>query len=103
MVRLADDFEESEQLVEQEEEEMKHEVFYDCLEPSVWAPEEVPIIAMDLQQVETEDIAFHMIQMVSVGDLDEEACFVTLDSGADVSVLPANYGNVGEWRPGAKS
>ena len=43
-----------------------------------------------------------MIQMVSVGDLDEESCFVTLDSGADVSVLPANYGNVGEWRPGAK-
>ena len=27
---------------------------------------------------------------------------MTLDSGADVSVLPANYGNVGEWRPGAK-
>ena len=102
MVRLADDFEESEQLVEHEVEKMQQEVFYDCLEPSVWAPEEVPIIALDLQQVETEDIAFHMIQMVSVGDLDEEACFVTLDSGADVSVLPANYGNVGEWRPGAK-
>ena len=60
------------------------------------------MIALDLQQIETEEITLHMIQMVSVGDLDEESCFVTLDSGADVSVLPANYGNVGEWRPGAK-
>ena len=44
MVRLVDDFEGSEQLVEHEVEMMEEEVFYDCLEPSVWAPEEVPII-----------------------------------------------------------
>ncbi|CAK9116476.1 unnamed protein product [Durusdinium trenchii] len=55
---------ESEQLVEHEAEVMEKEVFYDCLEHSVWAPEEVPIIALDLQPIEAEEIAFHMIQMV---------------------------------------
>ena len=28
---------------------------------------------------------------------------MTLDSGADISVLPKSYGNVGQWAPGAES
>lgn len=43
-----------------------------------------------------------MVQMVSVREMDEEECLVTLDSGADFSVLPVSFGSVGEWRPGPK-
>lgn len=57
---------------------------------------------MDLQSMKAEESAFYMIQMVSMREADEEQCLVTLDSGADISVLPISYGNVGEWRPGSK-
>ncbi|CAK8995425.1 132 kDa protein [Durusdinium trenchii] len=84
MVRLAGIIERSDQSVECGSEEPEDEMFYDCLEPTVWALQGGPIVALDLQQVETEETAFYMIQMVSVPEMEEEKCQVTLDSGADV-------------------
>lgn len=78
-------------------------MFYDCLglEPAFLARGGVPTVVLDLQEVEVEETAFYMVQMVSMKEVDEEECLVTFDSGADVSVLPI-YGSVGERRPGTK-
>ena len=35
-----------------------------------------------------------MAQTVRMDQVDLEECLVTLDSGADISVLPKSYGNV---------
>ena len=44
-----------------------------------------------------------MAQTVRMDQVDLEECLVTLDSGADISVLPKSYGNVGQWAPGAET
>ncbi|CAK9016518.1 unnamed protein product [Durusdinium trenchii] len=72
--RLAGIIERSDQSVECGSEEPEDEMFYDCLEPTVWALQGGPIVALDLQQVETEETAFYMIQMVSVPEMEEEKC-----------------------------
>ena len=73
--------------------------FEDCIEPVVDIPEGISIVAMDLQD-EAEE---RLVQMVRMDQNDTEECLVTLDSGADISVLPKSYGNVGQWAPGAES
>ena len=61
--------------------------------------EGISIVAMDLQD-EAEE---RLVQMVRMDQNDTEQCLVTLDSGADISVLPKSYGNVGQWAPGTES
>ena len=73
--------------------------FEDCIEPVVDIPEGMSIVAMDSQD-EAED---QLVQMVRMDQSDIEECLVTLDSGADISILPKSYGNVGQWAPGAES
>lgn len=60
------------------------------------------MIAMDLECLETEVEEPEMVQMVQVEEIIQDSCSVTLDIGADVSVLPLCYGDVGTWRPGSK-
>ena len=82
MVRLED---EVEVFYELEEDEHK-----DCHEPMVNVPEDVAIVAMYLQDDELE------VNMVKVDGCDSEnTCLVTLDSGADISVLPRDSAGVG--------
>ena len=82
MVRME---EEIEVFYELEEEEHK-----DCHEPVVNVPEDVAIVALYLQDDELE------VNMVKVEDGDNEStCLVTLDSGADISVLPRDFAGVG--------
>ena len=83
----------------------ENEVFYDieehyefedaymeCHEQAVQVPENVAIVAMDLQ--DEEDVMVKMVRIQEIGYEDE--CMVTLDSGADVSVLPRCYAGTGE-------
>ena len=58
--------------------------FEDCIEP-VDIPEGICIVAMDLQDEAEEQL----VQMVRMDQNDIEEGLVTLDSGADISVLPA--------------
>ena len=58
--------------------------FEDRIEP-VDIPEGICIVAMDLQDEAEEQL----VQMVRMDQNDIEECLVTLDSGADISVLPA--------------
>ena len=82
MVRVEED---AEVFYELEEEEYK-----DCHEPVVIVPEDVAIVAMNLQDDELE------VNMVKVEECDaEDTCLVTLDSGADISVLPREFAGVG--------
>ena len=83
-------------------EELNEEEFFDCREPIVWTPSHVPVIAMDMQVHEEEGEEAKFIQMVKVEAVIQDSCLVTLDSGADVSVLPLHYGEVGTWRPGSE-
>ena len=83
-------------------EEPSEEEFFDCREPVVWTPSHVPVIAMDMQMHEVEEKGAKFIQMVKVEAVIQDSCLVTLDSGADVSVLPLHYGEVGTWRPGSE-
>ena len=70
--------------------------YMDCHEPVVKAPAGVAIIAMDLQDERPD----YMVNMVKIENVeDDKSCLVTLDSGADISVLPKSYANVGSWRP----
>ena len=41
--------------------------------------------------------------MVSAGSENGDECLVMLDSGADISVLPKAYADVGQWAPGSAS
>ena len=79
--------------------EVTDEEFYDCVEPVVSIPLGVAIVAMDLQDESEEKL----VQMVSAGEREGEECLVTLDSGADISVLPKAYADVGQWAPGSTS
>ena len=57
-------------------------------------------VAMDLQ----DDLEERKVQMVRTGEEEQDAgCLVTLDSGADISVLPRSYGSVGTWSPGSQN
>ena len=76
------------------------EVFMDCIEPVVLVPHGITVVAMDLQ----DDLEEKQIQMVSTGGQGQDTrCLVTLDSGADISVLPRSYGGVGTWSPGSQN
>ena len=79
--------------------EVMDEEFYDCIEPVVGIPLGVASVAMDLQDESEEKL----VQMVSAGEREGEECLVTLDSGADISVLPKAYADVGQWAPGSTS
>ena len=66
--------------------------YFDCYEPAVEVPDEVTIVAMDLQDPEEM-----MVSMVRRQDHEENGnCLITVDSGADISVLPKDYAGVGE-------
>lgn len=69
------------EIIEETEEE-----FVDCIEPVVLVPDGITVVAMDLQ----DDAGEQMVQM-GTGEEGEEECLVTLDSGADVSVLPRSF------------
>ena len=56
------------------------------------------IVAMDLQDVEEEKMSVSMVRMQH--DELNESCLITLDCGADISVLPKGYAGVGERREG---
>lgn len=62
-------------------------------------PEGITIVAMDLQ----DEMDEKLVQMVSTSQSGENECLVTLDSGADISVLPKAYADVGHWAPGSTS
>ena len=67
-------------------EEMDEE-FVDCIEPVVLVPDGITVVAMDLQ----DDLEERKVQMVRTGEEEQDAgCLVTLDSGADISVLPSH-------------
>ena len=76
------------------------EEFLDCIEPVVLVPDGIAVVAMDLQDNNEEK----MVQMVRRTNEEEHtSCLVTLDSGADVSVLPKSYASVGRWSEGSKN
>ena len=86
-------------MVELEEEEVFYDIeehyevedaYVECVEPAVQVPENVAIVAMDLQ--DEEDVMVKMVRVQKIGC--EEECMVTLDSGA--SVLPRCYAGTGE-------
>ena len=58
----------------------------------------IAAVAMDLQ----DDREEKMIQMARTNDDEQASCLVTLDSGADVSVLPKSYAGVGRWSEGSR-
>lgn len=66
--------------------ELEPEEFYECQEPAVWTPDHVPVTAMDLQCVETQEEETKVIQMVKVEENTQDSC----------------YGDVGTWRPGSE-
>ena len=74
---------------EAQEEWKDEEKFMDC----------ISVVAMDLQDSSDEKV----VRMVRRTSEEEHAsCVVTLDSGADVSVLPKSYAGVGRWSEGSK-
>ena len=51
-------------------------------------------MAMDLQDIEEKELS---VSMVGRQDYEEEgSCLITVDSGADISVLPKEFAGVGE-------
>ena len=82
MVSIED---ESEEFYEIEEDEYK-----ECHEPTVDVPRHVAIVAMELQD---EELEVNMVKLEETGD--DDTCLVTLDSGADISVLPREFAGVG--------
>ena len=78
---------EKEEFYETEEHE-----YHDCYEPAVEVPGGVAIVAMDLQ--DAEEMAVNMVKKQEDGA--EGSCLITVDSGADISVLPKDYAGVGE-------
>ena len=92
MIRLEDEIEIH---MEADDDEEK---FMDCIEPAVLVPDGTAIVAMDLQDEEEE-----LVQMVRHEETEaKEPCLITLDSGADVSVLPRAYADVGHWKAGSQ-
>ena len=93
MIRTEDEIED---YMETEDDE---EMFMDCIEPAVLVPDGTVIVAMDLQDEEEE----LYVQMVRHEEPEvKEPCLITLDSGADVSVLPRAYADVGHWKAGSQ-
>ena len=109
----------TEELEEEEELEIQYlrmvqveaveEIFYDCIEPECDVPEGVPMVAMHLQDSEDEaedesesEVEEQLVQMIKAerGWQNGDKSVITLDSGADISVLPKEYINCGEWSPG---
>ena len=86
-------------MVEASYEYEENEEFFECIEPVVHIPAGIMIVAMDLQDQGEEK----WVQMVSTGPKEGDECLVTLDSGADISVLPRAYAEVGQWAPGSAS
>ena len=82
---------------EQDEDcETADEEYMECHEPRVDVPAGVSIVAMDLQD---DDELY--VNMVKVEEASADTCLVTLDTGADVSVLPRAYASVGQWQQGS--
>ena len=72
--------------------EAEESEYQDCYEPAVEVPDDVAIVAMDLQDPEEM-----VVSMVRGEDFEENgSCLITVDSGADISVLPKDYAGVGE-------
>ena len=71
--------------------------FQECYEPRVEVPDDVAIVAMDLQD-EDEELVVSMVRMQP--EEMNENCLITVDSGADISVLPRDYAGVGKRREG---
>ena len=63
------------------------------MSPMVDVPLGVSIVALDLQDSEEEEL---QVNMVKIEEDESDHCLVTLDSGADVSVLPRSYAAVGQ-------
>ena len=76
--------------------ETAYEEYMECHEPRVDVPAGVSIVAMDLQ----DDEDFY-VNMVKIEGVNADNCLVTLDTGADVSVLPRTYASVGQWQQGS--
>ena len=93
----ADEFAEAESGLRGEEED---EEFFDCRELEVEIPEGVAVIAMDLQD-EEEDVVEVNATHTERGEPD--AVPITLDSGADISVLPREFADRGVWSQGTTS
>ena len=92
------------------------EKFEDCYEIPMEVPLGTPVVALHLQDEDEEEegsseaaeeekaerherreIEEMRIQVI---ELDMEAVTITLDSGADISVLPKRFSNCGRWSPG---
>ena len=73
--------------------EVTDDEYMDCYEPMVDVPLGVSIVALDLQDSEEEEL---QVNMVKIEEDEADQCLVTLDSGADVSVLPRSYAAVGQ-------
>ena len=72
--------------------------YQECHEPAVEVPEDVAIVAMDLQDTEENEM---VVSMVRRQDHEEAgSCLITVDSGAGISVLPKDYAGVGERQEG---
>ena len=76
--------------------ETADEEYMECHEPRVDVPAGVSIVAMDLQ--DDEEL---YVNMVKIEGVNADNCLVTLDTGADVSVLPKTFASVGEWQQGS--
>ena len=90
------------------EEQEGSDEFEECLEVDVWTPEGTPVIAMHWQdeeedeeiEEEEEGDELHVRMVQTAEERRDDEVQITLDSGADVSVLPMSYGCVGQWRQG---
>ena len=74
--------------------EAEESEYQDCHEPAVEVPSDVAIVAMDLQDVEEKELTVNMVRRQDHEEVG--SCLITVDSGADISVLPKDYAGVGE-------
>ena len=61
-------------------------------------PHDVAIVAMDLQDIEEKEMIVNMVRRQDHEEVG--SCLITVDSGADISVLPKDYAGVGERQEG---
>ena len=87
-------------LVEEDVKREEEEEFQECRELEVEVPEGAPVISMDSQVESEEEIA--EVKMIQQMDCEPGKARITLDSGADVSVLPRSFSGHGRWSPGKK-
>ena len=73
--------------------------YYDAYEPAVEEIGKATLVAMDLQDgnFETEDETYQ-VNMVTNEEMDHgwSKVLMTVDSGADISILPEEFAGVGE-------